>query len=372
MSKKTLCAENGYSRMEQKPFHKQANLKSHVNRGNFLIRRIFLLSFLSLIGYVCTINSVNAQAFGRRDLLNESTVRIPPEASNLTIGQRLEVSVFNNNGRNVSRGLRLSSDNEYVRISDMSFLVEYKADPWMHIDGSLIEINGNITVTATESNQLFTFPFRVSQAYTFDKGIICRGAKREFAVARYKNELGKELFAVMDITGNQLHLLEGPVSIDASGVRGTDGSRGAAGRNGASGTERSVNGGAGSPGSPGGNGSDGVNGGDITVYLPHNIEGISVNVNGGEGGRGGSGGSGGRGGTGYSRKTGETTNVLGIRVPRYEKIGRDGTNGSDGISGNDGRNGRNGTFNKVQVDDIQRYFLNVRQRNFNLDNIDLD
>ena len=348
------------------------SLKCHKGRGIFSTQRNLFLLFFIFAG-ICAVSGVNARLFGfdcKKDVLDKNTVRVPEEASSLILGQQCAVSVFDRKGKKFNdKDFIFSSNNEYVMNSGLTFSVDNRAkgSPWMHIDGSLVEIDGKITIAAKKCNKIYSFPFKVRQTYPFDHEISYKSEKKEFAVARYKNSLGVELFAVMDINRNQLHLLEAPISIDASGARGKDGSPGSAGKSGANGTVNSQNGGHGGEGGRGEDGDDGGDGGEITVYLPNNIQGISVNIEGGEGGRGGKGGKGGKGGNGYSVKTGEK-GALGL--PKYEKLGKDGQDGYDGRDGKDGRRGRDGILRKVQVDDIKKYFTNVNQKNFNINDID--
>ena len=369
-SKGAMEAVNHFknSAMEQRPLKKTGrSLKSLMGRGNFLINRFLFFPFFMLMLCVLSIDSINAQKFNcKKDKLDESTVRVvPPGVSNLVLEQQSEVSVFNAKGKRIaSSEFTLSSNNENVKNDRLTFWVENKTKPWDYLDGKLVEIDGNITITANKCNMAYSFPFKVRQAYTFDNQISCNGDRREFAVARYKNVLGKDLFVVMDINRRQLYLLEGPISIDASGVVGKEGSPGYPGQKGTDGTERNRDGSRGGDGGNGGHGGNGGNGGEITVYLPHNIQEISVNVAGGAGGTGGVGGKGGRGGEGYSepRKAGKLT----VNV----KVGKDGPSGNDGNPGDDGNPGRDGSFNKEHVDDIKKYFQNVNQANFDIENIE--
>ena len=324
---------------------------------------------------MCTVDSVNAQLFGfncKNDELNEKTVRLPAEVSSLILGQRCEVTVFNAKGRSIpGNSFTLSSSNEHVKSKASTFWVEESAigSPWMYINTGLIEIEGNITIAANRCNKEYSFPFKVKQAYTFsESNIICKGERKEFAIARYDNTLGLDLFVVMDITRNQVHLLKAPISIDASGVKGKDGTPGTPGRAGENGTERNQDAKDGGDGGNGGDGGTGGTGGNITVYLPPNIPGISINVDGGEGGEAGPAGKGGKGGTGYTKKV-TIIGDDGKQKIEDQRLGNNGRDGKDGLPGNPGSRGADGTINQVKVDNIKKYFEFVRQANFNINNI---
>jgi len=346
------------------------SLKSHTSKGNFLTLRILLFLFFTVIG-VCTVNNVKAQKFDcKKDKLDYSTVRISPDPSNLTFGERCDISIFNSKGKKVSeKNFKLTSKNRNMRSSGLSFVIDNKTtgDPWQYLDGKLVEEEGTITIEHNDCNVTYDFTFQIQQAYEFANSIACNGERREFAVARYKNALGKDLFVVMDVTRNKLYLLESPVSIDASGLKGRTGVAGSAGKSGSAGTKSSPDGAAGGSGGDGGDGGDGNPGGDITVYLPKSIQGISVNIAGGDGGDGGAGGAGGKGGSGFEVKT-DKKGFLGM--PIYEKVGKDGTAGNDGRPGRDGKRGKDGSLTKVQDDNIKKYFENINQVNFNIDDIE--
>jgi len=251
----------------------------------------------------------------------------------------------------------------------------------MYLDGSLIEEDGDITIGINNCHQTYTFPFKIRQSYVFDRNIDCQGDRREFAIAPYKNLTNRNLYVVFDISRNQLHLLEAPISIDASGVRGTPGiagRAGTAGNTGAKGTERSPNGGNGtdgSKGSDGGNGGNGGDGGEIIIYMSKNTPNVvSVNVQGGAGGSGGAAGAGGKGGAGgtpYQVQTG-TKKVLGRTVPVMEDRGNKGNAGRDGTAGrpgSDGKPGQNGSFTFSVIDNLNKYFENIQHPHFKIENI---
>jgi len=325
----------------------------------------------------------------RNDQVHSGVVQFSTDPSNLIIGQQTEVRVFDNRNRRLSdRGFSLTSNNRNVRINGMTFHVDntVRGEPWLHVDGRLVEEDGEVTIRHSDCNQAYTFPFRVRQSFVFDQMIICRGERREFAIAPYRNMANRNLYVVLDITRNQLHLLEAPITIDASGIAGipgVPGVAGAAGTAGRAGTAGNPNGGAGGPGHPGGHGGpggDGGAGGEIIVHLVRNTPGhIIVNVNGGAAGIGGAGGAGGRGGAGgigYSRRerTGEYTNR---GRPRYRtvQVGRAGASGSAGITGQPGRAGQpgsRGTYSIIVDHNIQRHFENVRHPHFRVENIILN
>jgi hypothetical protein len=323
---------------------------------------------LLLLLLVCVATNANAQLLGppnfncKRDKLHGGTVRPTPDPSNLLLGQKCEVVVINSRGNNVSaKGFRVSSDNRSVRTDGLSFSIDKNeaGSPWQYLDGRLIEMDGTITVTHHECGQTHNFPFQVRQSYVFEKEISCKGERREFAIAPYRNTLGKELLAVMDMTRNQLYLMEAPITIDASGINGRNGAPGSPGSAGSNGTSRSHNGGRGGDGGHGANGEDGGEGGDITIYLSNHTRGVTVNVRAGEGGRGGAAGRGGSGGIGYSEGTGRN------RV----KLGQDGASGNSGRAGRDGQRGRDGYQRLIREDNIKKYFSNINQGSFDIENI---
>ena len=347
----------------------RANQKVHKNRRTFLTVSGLLVLFFVINAFAPSFNC-------KKDRLDSSTVQFSIDPLHLIFGQRCEISVFNHNGKKVSdKDFRISSSNSNVQSSGLFFWVSNnaKTNPFEYLDGRLVEISGNITIVSNNCNQRYDFPFRLKQSFVFDKSISCKGEKKEFAVARYKNTLGKDLFVVIDINKNQLYLLEAPISIDASGVRGRDGNSGNTGKKGVDGTQDrdSHHGGRGGDGGDGYPGDDGGDGGEIIVYLPKNIQGISVNVAGGTGGNGGAGGKGGSGGKGYSIKidTGKK-GVLGGTIYEEKQLGKDGPDGNDGRRGQDGGRGRDGDFRKIQVDDIKKYFEYVGNPYFNIENID--
>ena len=149
----------------------------------------------------CVINSAKAQRFNcNRDRLHSGTVRFSTEPSGLIIGQRCEISVFDSRGRKVNdRDFSISSDNRHVKISGLAFHVDsdIRGEPWLHVNGELIEEDGNITIRHNECNQSYSFPFRIRQSYVFDRDISCKGERREFAIAPYRNMVNKNLYAVL-------------------------------------------------------------------------------------------------------------------------------------------------------------------------------
>ena len=352
---------------------------NHMSKRNFLKRKFLQLLFFALLG-VWIVNDVNAQKFNcGKDDLNAGTIRITPDPLSLVVNERCEIFIYNRERKEIKKkndDFRISSDNKNVRINGLSFHVDAKAqgNVFELIEtGKLVEVEGNITIVHNSCNHRYEFPFRVVQTPSFENSITCKGEKRQFAIAKYKNMMGKKLFVVIDINTNQLYLFESPISIDASGVKGRDGANGSKGQSGAGGTEKSPNGGRGGDGGNGEDGGAGSAGGDITVYFSKNtnIVPVSANVTGGEGGKGGKGGSGGSGGSGYSywRETGE---IKKNGKPKKElvKVGQNGTPGNAGQNGRDGQHGQNGTFNKIQEDDIKKYFENIKIPHFNIENIE--
>ena len=345
----------------------------------FSKRTVLRFSFFALIG-VWTVSNVNAQNKFNcgKDDLNASTVRITPDPLSLVVNERCEIFIYNRKKEEIKKkneDFTISSDNRNVRINGLSFYIDAKAqgNVFELIEtGKLVEVEGNITVAHKSCNYRYVFPFRVVQTPVFENSISCKGEKKQFAIAKYKNTMGKDLFAVIDIKTNQLYLLEAPISIDASGVKGKDGTNGSAGKTGDKGTEKSPNGGRGGDGGNGGDGGSGGNGSEITVYFSKNVHvPVSANVTGGEGGKGGKGGSGGTGGLGYgySRETGELKKN-GKPKKEWVKVGQDGASGNRGRDGQDGQRGRDGSFNKIQEDDIKKYFENVKIPYFNIENIE--
>ena len=355
------------------------NYINHISKRNFLKRKFLQLLFFALLG-VWIVNDVNAQKFNcGKDDLNACTIRITPDPLNLVVNERCEIFIYNRKKEEIKKkndDFRISSDNKNVRINGLSFYVDAKAQGnlFEHIEsGNLVEIEGNITIAHNSCNYRYEFPFRVVQAPSFENSITCKGEKRQFAIAKYKNMMGKNLFVVLDINTNQLQILESPISIDASGVKGRDGANGSKGKSGEGGTEKSPNGGRGGDGGNGEDGGAGGAGGEITVYFSSNanIVPVSANVTGGEGGKGGKGGSGGSGGIGWSRRvpTGEV-DKKGKPKYRTEKVGQNGASGNAGQDGRDGPRGRSGTFNKIQEDNIKKYFENIKIPYFNIENIE--
>jgi len=354
--------------------------------SNLAIKFTQYLLLFALIG-----NNVNAQLFTpsfdcKKDKLHGGVIQFSSDPSNLILGQRCAISISNSKGKEVSgKDFKITSDNRKVSISGLFFTVDNstKEEPWLYLDGRLIEVDGNITITHTKCAHTYSFPFQIRQSYVFDKGAIsCKGEKREFAISKYKNLINKDLYVILDISRNQLYLVEAPIVIDASGVAGTPGRNGisgSSGKKGTDGTEKNQNGSDGSDGSnggDGGDGGDGGNGGEIIVYISKNVPNVvSVNVNGGAAGPGGAagrGGKGGKGGEGYKIKTGEQK-VLGIKTPVYTKLGNDGKDGRDGVSGKPGKDGRPGQRGSVTIsadDDIKKYFENVRHSYFKIEEID--
>jgi len=368
-----------YKLMEADTISKNArSSKATQVKEIFSKRTVLRFLFFALIG-VWTVSNVNAQKFKcGKDDLNAGTIQITPDPLSLVVNERCEIFIYNSKKEEIKKkneDFTISSDNRNVRINGLSFHVDAKAqgNVFELIEtGKLVEVEGNITIAHKSCNYRYVFPFRVVQTPVFETSISCKGEKKQFAIAKYKNTMGKDLFAVIDIKTNQLYLLEAPISIDASGVKGKDGTNGSAGKTGDKGTEKSPNGGRGGDGGNGGDGGSGGNGGEITVYFSKNVHvPVSANVTGGEGGKGGKGGSGGTGGAGYSRPTGEKKKGLfGIMVDVTEKVGQDGASGNRGRDGQDGQRGRDGSFNKIQEDDIKKYFENVKIPYFNIENIE--
>jgi hypothetical protein len=191
----------------------------------------------------------------------------------------------------------------------------------------------------------------------FDNTLNCQGEKRELAVARYKNTINKNLYVVIDINQNQVYLLEAPLTIDGSGVKGADGLNGSDGQGGRSGLViggiGSHDGQNGTDGGDAGDGENGGNGGEIIVHVPQNIlNQVAVNIEGGRGGQGGQGGKGGQGGRAVSN-------------------GRAGRDGRDGRNGQYGQNGVRGNSTVLEDNDIRKYFENIRHPYFKIENIEL-
>ena len=351
--------------------------------GRLITRGIAPFLLFMLID-IWTFNCCYAQSFDcKKDKLHAGVIQFSNDPSSLILGQSCEISIFNSKGKRINKvnDIRITSDNRNVRSSGLSFYIDNNArgEPWLYVDGRLIEESGNITISINNCNQAYTFPFDIRQSYVFDSEISCKGDKREFAIALYKNSLSKNLYVVLDISRNQLHLLEAPISIDASGVSGANGiagQSGTAGKSGTSGTEKSPNGGTGTDGtngSDGGDGSDGGKGGEIIVYTSKNTPNVvSVIVDGGEGGRGGAAGAGGKGGSGgspYRVKT-DKKNFLGL--PVYEDRGNKGNDGRDGNAGKpgrDGQRGQKGSYTFSVVDNLSKYFENIQHAHFKIENL---
>ena len=333
-------------------FKNGASPKSHKSRENFL-KRLFI--FFTLVG-AFTVVCVHAQTFDcKKDKLDGSTIRFLPDPSSLTVGQTCDVTIYNRSGKKVSgNSFSLSSDNTNVRSNGLSFHVDNlaKGDPWMYLDGRLLEIDGNITIAHNSCDHSYVFPFKIRQAFLFDNVVSCQGEKREFAVAKYKNTINKNLYVVVDMNHNQLYLLESPLSIDASGVQGVDGAKGADGKKGESTNilVKRATGGDGGDGENGGDGGNGGNGGDIIVHIPQDIsKQVSINVDAGRGGEAGLGGKGGTGGRGTTK---------------------DGRTGRDGRNGQYGQHGVKGQYTVLEDDNIKKYFENVRHPFFNIENVE--
>ena len=366
------------------------SLKSHMSRRNFFTRGILPLIFFIIIVFWSAENSY-AQLFSTKfdcksDKLHAGVIQFSSDPSSLILGQSCQISIFKSNGKKIEniKDFTITSDNRNVRSSGLNFSVDNsaKGEPWLFVDGRLIEEEGNITISINNCNQSYTFPFQIRQSYVFDKDISCKGDRREFAIAPYKNSMNKNLYVVLDISRNQLYLMGAPISIDASGVSGRDGAAGARGRSGTEGTkgtEKNPNGGNGtdgSNGSNGGDGGDGSNGGEITVYMAKNTPNVvRVNV---EGGRGGFGGAGGRGGTGgrggdpHKVPDGTEKNLFGKTVTKYKDVGNKGNDGKDGVDGTqgrDGQHGQSGNFTFSVVDDLNKYFENIQHSHFKIENI---
>ena len=346
------------------------------------VKLVKVISIVMLLSFAT--KNVNAQFKNHfncdKDKLDEEHIRISPDPMELEIGQSCVITVFDRKGDKITDNDFIISGGKNVKSNGSSFRIvidknDYK--PWDYLkEDNYISIEGIIKLSHKKCINTYEFPFRVIQKYIFDRGdIVCKGEKKEFAVARYNNELGKDLYVVLDITKNQLYLFESSLHINASGKKGANGIPGKDGKKGVAGTADSHHGGNGSDGSDGGNGVNGGNGGEITIYLSPSMD-ISVDVSGGEGGSGGKGGNGGAGGIGYSKQTGtkEVKTILGKTKtePVITKFGKDGNPGRDGREGMDGRSGQEGTFKKIPVDNIKKYFEKVNQANFNIDNIDED
>ena len=337
--------------------YKRAMEPETIKKNGTVLKSLMFLIIFALI----SIGSVSAQTrFNcKSDNLNGSTVRISPAPSSLTIGQRCEITVFNARGRAVSNSdFNISSENTFVTSGNLYFSVENfeRSDSWTYLDGKPLEIEGKITISHKSCDHSYSFPFQIRQPYIFENVLNCQGETREFAVAKYKNTLNKNLYVVVDINRNQLFLLEAPLIIDGSGIRGADGKNGKNGERGRSGNNAPIfgvldgaNGGDGGDGTDGGNGG---NGGNITVHVPQNIANqVSINIEGGRGGTGGMGGAGGAGG-------------------RAARGGRDGRAGRDGRNGQNGQHGVRGNFEVIVDNDIRKHFENIRHPYFNIGNID--
>jgi hypothetical protein len=337
-----------------------SNPKSHTSRRNILMQRIPLLLFFILVG-MCTNHSVYAQFFDcKKDKLDRDAIRFSIEPSSLTFDQQCGITVFSSKGKKVSeKDFSLTSNNTSVKINNLSFFVENNAtgDPWSYLDGKLIEIDGTITIAHKKCNFAYDFLFNVKQKYMFDNVLNCQGEVREFAIVNYSNTLNKNLFVVIDINSKQLYLIESPITIDGSGIKGADGINGKNGEKGKNGVGILL-GGTGTPdGGNGGDGGDGTdagnggNGGQIIVHLPQDlVNQVSINVDAGRGGRGGESGKGGPGG-------------------KPGKGGREGRAGRDGRNGQHGQHGAKGSFEVIKDDDIRKYFENIRHPQFNIENI---
>ena len=319
------------------------------------MQRIPLLLFFILAG-MCTDNSMYAQIFDcKKDKLDRDAMRFSVDPLNLTFDQHCDITVYSSKGKKVSeKDFTLSSNNTNVKSNNLSFHVEnnVKEDPWLYLDGKLIEIDGTITIAHKKCNLAYDFPFKAKQPYIFDNVLKCQGEKREFAVARYKNALNKDLYVIIDINRNQLFLVESPIKIDGSGIKGADGVNGKNGEKGRTPIFGSSDGGNGGDGGDGTDGKNGGNGGEIKVHVPQDIVNqVSINVDGGRGGTGGTGGQGGPGG-------------------KPGKGGREGRAGRDGRNGQHGQHGVKGSFEVIVDNDIRKYFENTRHPQFNIENLE--
>ena len=356
MNNQLVNAGNGKKRMETGyHFKNGASSKSQMSRGNIFFLFLFLLSIVT-----CTVHAQRLPSFDcKKDKLDGSILRFAPDPASLTVGQPCEVSVYNRSGKKVSENdFELTSNNTDVRSDGLSFQVNYHADTWTYLDGRLLEIDGNITIVHKTCNLTHDFPFKIRQAFIFDNVISCQGEKREFVVAKYKNNLSKNLYVVKDISQNQIYLVEAPLTIDGSGVRGADGENGANGSKGKNGGGIILGGTGTKDGGDGGNGGDGRdggnggNGGEITVRVPQNIKNqITVNVDAGQGGKGGLGGQGGFGG-------------------KPQTGGREGRAGRDGRNGQHGTHGVKGEFTILEDNAVKKYFENLNHPFFSIENIE--
>ena len=337
-----------------------ASPKSLMSKRNFFTRR-FLCPLVFTLLFLCTVDGLFAQRFDcKRDKLDETAIRFSPDPSSLTLGQPCEISIYNRAGKKVSGSdFSITSNNINVMSRDLTFHIDQKVkgDPWLHLNGELIEEDVKITVAHKTCIHTYDYSFHIKQNYLFDNVLNCQGEIKEFAVAKYNNGLNKNLFVVADVKQKSIYLLEGPLTIDGSGVNGKDGAPGTPGANGKSNAvlgailSSTMDGGDGGDGANGGDGGNGGNGGDITVYAPKNImQQISVNVNAGRGGLGGPGGKGGQGAQGSGR-------------------GRNGRNGRDGQYGQNGFNGERGRFSIQENNEIKQYFENINHPYFKIDNI---
>ena len=138
-------------------------------RRNFLMRIIlfFLLFTLMAMGAV---NNVKAASFDCKKKLDESTVRFSCDPSNLILGQSCEVSVLDAKGKKVSdKNFTLSSRNKNVSSNKFSFFVDpnAKGEPWLHADGKLIEIDGDISIEYKDKKCNLTHDFFSNQTRLF-------------------------------------------------------------------------------------------------------------------------------------------------------------------------------------------------------------
>lgn len=330
------------------------------------MKKTFILTALFIAATLA-----NAQSFKcKKDKLDSRTVQFSVAPSNLKIEQNCEISILNRKGKKVSgKNFELSirnanTDHLVVRSNDLSFTVDDKSkgNPWLHLDGQGVEITGNMTITPPKCDLTYDFPFEIKQPFPFDKKIMCKGEKKEFAVAKYKNTSNNRLYVVLDIHTDELYLMESPFWIDASGVRGANGRNGSNGSSGRSGSSSKPNGGPGSNGDDGKDGAPGGNGGEIVVYLPKGASSniVLINVDGGSGGLGGRGGSGGTGGLPHRVKV----------DGKWQDAGSQGPSGNHGNHGRDGRDGQKGVYSIEASNDIRTYFKNVNHPHFKIENIE--
>jgi hypothetical protein len=225
--------------MKRNKFQKRASLKSHKSKRDFFTRRFLFPLFFTLSG-LCIVDGLSGQRFDcRRDKLDATTIRFSPEPSSLTIGQPCEISIYNRSGRKVlGSDFSISSNNINLISSDLTFHIDQKVkgDSWIHLNGELVEQDVKFTLAHNTCFHTYDYSFHIKQNYVFDNVLNCQGETRTFAVSRYKNELNKNLYVVVDVNQKSVYLLEGPITIDGSGVgRGRNGRDGQYGQNGLNG-----------------------------------------------------------------------------------------------------------------------------------------